>query len=74
MSINEIIRRLAEYYHLKPHANGKYNLDDYDWFAGCSMSVGNKWLTLQNVVEALVEDDEWNDYWSDWENTDWSEE
>ncbi len=56
MDRNEIIRRLAEYYGIEPdEETGEYNLDDYDWQAGCSMGIGGRWLCLANVVEALTD-------------------
>lgn len=55
MDRKEIIERLAEYFGIDPDENGEYDLDSYDWQAGCSMGYGGIWLTLANVVEALAD-------------------
>lgn len=56
MDRDEIIRRLAEYYRIEPdEETGEYDLDSYDWQAGCSMGIGGRWLCLANIVEALTD-------------------
>lgn len=50
-----IIDKLAFYFELEPEENGEFDLDSYDWQAGCSMG-GGLWLNLANVVEALADD------------------
>ena len=54
MDRDEIIRRLAEYYRIEPdEETGEYDLDDYEWTAGCSKN--GRWLCLAEVVEALAD-------------------
>lgn len=55
MERDEIIERLAVHFGIEPNENGKYDLDDYDWQAGCSMGFGGKWLCLAEVVIALID-------------------
>ena len=53
MDRQEIIERLAEYFEIEPDVDGNYNLNGYDWQAGCYTGRGDMWLTLANVVDAL---------------------
>ena len=56
MDRDEIIEKLAYYFGLEPDdETGEYDLDSYDWQAGCSMGRGGMWLNLANVVDALTE-------------------
>ena len=55
MDREEIIEKLASYFGLEPGEDGEYDLDSYDWQAGCSMGYGGLWLNLANVVDALTE-------------------
>lgn len=66
MSMKEIIERLADAYGIEPDEDGFYDLDDYDWRSGCGFSRGWNFLSLKNVVEALVDESEWEEYWEEW--------
>ena len=55
MDREEIIEKLATYFELEPEENGEFDLDSYDWQAGCCFSGSGIWLTLANVVDALAE-------------------
>ena len=56
MDREELIEKLAFYFGLEPdEETGEYELDSYDWQAGCSMG-GGIWLNLANVVDALADD------------------
>ena len=55
MDREEIIEKLAFYFGLDTNEDGEYDLDSYDWQAGCSMGHGGLWLNLANVVDALTE-------------------
>lgn len=55
MDRDEIIERLAVHFGIEPNENGEYDLDDYDWQAGCSMGLSSKWLCLAEVVVALTD-------------------
>ena len=49
----EIIEALAREYHIEPNEDGTYNLNDYDWQAGCY--AGHTWLSLANIVYTLAD-------------------
>lgn len=54
MDRDDIIRRLAEYYRIEPdEETGEYNLDSYEWQAGCGKN--GRWLCLAEIVEALTD-------------------
>ena len=53
MDRDEIIRRLAEYFRIERDENGEYDLDSYDWQAGCSKN--GRWLCLAEIVDALTD-------------------
>ena len=55
MTRAELIEKLAEYFEIEPNENGEYNLNDYEWVAGCRFN-GDTWLNLKNIVECLAED------------------
>ena len=59
---DEIIEALAEAYGIEPNEDGKYDLNDYDWTAGCGGFHGDEtWLSLKNVVNVLSDALEWHD-------------
>ena len=55
MDRDDIIEKLAFYFEIEPNEEGKYDLDDYDWQAGCSFNGSGIWLNLANIVEALAD-------------------
>lgn len=44
---------LANWFNVDPDEDGNYDIDDYEWTAGCSMGPGDKWLCLAEVVRCL---------------------
>lgn len=58
MTREEAIRRLAKYYGLEPEEeSGEFDLDSYDWTAGCGDGEG-RWISLANVIHAIFDEDE----------------
>ena len=54
MSEKEFIKVLAEEFNIEPNEDGEFDLNDYDWEAGCSFGYGSGvWLSLANVVRAF---------------------
>lgn len=55
MDREEMIERLAEYFGIEPdEETGEYDLNDYEWQAGCSFG-GGVWLNLANIIECLTD-------------------
>ena len=61
IDVVEVIERLAEYYGIEPESNGRFDLDSYEWVAGCGDGHG-RWISLANVVKAIVGDIEFEHY------------
>ena len=58
----EIIEALAEAFGIEPDENGGYDLEGYEWRAGCGGYNGDySWLSLKNVVEVLADALSWRD-------------
>lgn len=53
MDRQEIMEYIAERFGIEPNENGEYDINDYDWQAGCYCNDG--WLNLAVIVE-IVED------------------
>ena len=53
MEREEIMEMVAEWFEIEPDEDGTYNIDDYDWTAGCSMGRDRKWLCLAEVVRMI---------------------
>lgn len=53
MDRQEIMEMLAEWFGIEPDEDGTYNIDSYDWQAGCSMGYGGRWLNLAEVVKCI---------------------
>jgi hypothetical protein len=51
MEIQEIMEALAEHYEIEPNENGDYDLEDYDWQAGCY--TNGKWMSLAEIVKII---------------------
>lgn len=51
MDRDEIIEILADYYEIEPNEEGEFDLNEYDWQAGCSFN--GKWLNLATIVRLL---------------------
>ena len=47
----EIMERLAAWFNIEPDENGEWDINDYDWQAGCYMN--HAWFSLSEVVKAL---------------------
>lgn len=57
----EIMEKVAEWFGVEPNDDGTYDINTYDWQAGCYMNVGgdSKFLNLAEVVyliESIMED------------------
>lgn len=50
----EVVQGVAEYYGIEPDEEGKYNLNDYEWQAGCYIRNGH-WLSLADVVACIMD-------------------
>lgn len=62
MTKNEMIEALAHHYRIEKDENGKYDLNDYEWDAGCYKN--NRWFSLAEVVSILedyCDTDDWDD-------------
>jgi len=62
MTKQELIETLADAFNIEPDdETGEYDLNDYDWQAGCYCN--HVWFSLASVVDALVplcdDGDEW---------------
>ena len=53
MTRDEIVKAVAEYWHIRPNDDGKFDTADYDWQAGCSKK--GKWFCLAEVVDMIEE-------------------
>lgn len=53
MDRDDIIERLATWFHIDPNEDGEYDLQSYDWQSGCSFN--GRWLNLATIVELLEE-------------------
>ena len=52
MTREEIIELLAEHYGIeRDEETGEYDLDDYDWQAGCY--ARSEWLSLAAIVDLV---------------------
>lgn len=51
MSRQEIMEYLAEWFGIEPDEDGEYDINDYDWQAGCYMN--HKWFSLAEVVQCI---------------------
>lgn len=51
MTRKEIMEALADWFGIDPNEDGKYDIDSYDWQAGCYK--GRKWFSLAEVVECI---------------------
>lgn len=49
MDRQEIMEHIAEWFGIEPNENGEFDIDDYDWQAGCYVN-GGRWLSLAEVV------------------------
>lgn len=62
----EIMRAIAEWFGVEADENGDYDIDSYDWVAGCSQGSWDKpWITLGEFVhcmESFLEDLDPYDY------------
>lgn len=47
MERQEIMEALAQWFGIEPNENGEFDIDDYDWQAGCYVN-GGRWLILAN--------------------------
>ena len=55
MTREDLIKVLADAFKIESDENGEYDLNDYDWEAGCSFYGTGVWLSLKNVVNAIEE-------------------
>jgi hypothetical protein len=51
MERQEIMEALAEHYEIEPDENGEYDIEDYDWQAGCY--TNGKWMSLAEIVKIM---------------------
>ena len=51
MTREEIMEALAEWFGIEPNEDGEYDIEDYDWQAGCYMN--RNWLSLAEVVKCI---------------------
>ena len=51
MERQEIMKMLADWFRIEPDEDGTYDIDDYDWQAGCYKN-GN-WFSLAEVVKCI---------------------
>lgn len=52
MDRQEIMEHVAEWFGIEPDEDGNFDINDYDWQAGCSMMNG-KWLNLEEIVKCI---------------------
>lgn len=52
MERQEIMEKVAEWYGIEPDENGEYDIDSYDWQAGCYIARGT-FLNLAGVVRCI---------------------
>ena len=52
MDREEIMERVAEWFGIEPNEDGSYDIEDYDWQAGCYIN-GGKFLNLEQVVMCI---------------------
>ncbi len=50
---NDIIRFVAERFNIEPNEDGDWDINDYDWQAGCNHD--GVWLNLALVVDMIQE-------------------
>ena len=53
MDRQELMERLADWFGIEPDENGEFNINSYDWQAGCYSN--GSWLSLAEVVKCLEE-------------------
>lgn len=53
MERTEIMAHVAEYFGVEPNEDGKYDIDDYDWMAGCYIGSCGRFLSLAEVVKCI---------------------
>lgn len=53
MDRQEIMEIIAEWFGIESDEDGNYDIDSYDWQAGCSMGYGGKWLCLAEMVKCI---------------------
>lgn len=51
MERQEIMEVLAEYYGIESNENGEYDIEDYDWQAGCY--TNGRWMSLGEIVKII---------------------
>ena len=50
----EIMALIAEWFGVEPDDDGTYDIDDYDWRAGCSTGgFGSTWMCLAEMVKCI---------------------
>ena len=52
MDRQEIMEMLANWFNVEPNEDGEYDINDYDWQAGCYNGNG-KWFNLAEIVYCL---------------------
>lgn len=55
MTREEIMERIADFYGIEPSDNGEYDIDSYNWQAGCSLGRDGAWLCLASIVDLIEE-------------------
>lgn len=51
MNRQEIMEVLANWFGIEPDGDGNFDINDYDWQAGCYCN--GKWLSLAEVVKCM---------------------
>ena len=51
MSRESIMEYVADWFNVKPNDDGKYDIHDYDWQAGCYHD--GVWLNLEEIVKLI---------------------
>ena len=51
MERQKIMEYLAEYFYIEPNEDGEFDINDYDWQAGCY--TNGKWFSLAEVVKCI---------------------
>lgn len=53
MDRQEIMEHVADWFGIEPDDNGWFDIEDYDWQAGCYLGSGRMFLNLASVVECI---------------------
>lgn len=53
MDREDIMQEIAEYFHIEPNDEGEYDIESYNWQAGCY--IDSTWFSPAEVVYCIEE-------------------